>query len=138
MPGSSSARSASSRTLIPGCAARNRGSRQISQRAANTGATDTVSTSSDFAARATAADTSPNPRTSCAVTSPPRAVGTIPDGRRSNSVSPSTFSARITCWLTAPAVTPISAAAAASEPSRATASTARKDCRGTRFNGFGI
>ena len=85
-PGSTSPTLASSRTFTSGCAAWKPGSRQISQRAAKTGATDTVSTSSRTpSASATACDSREKLAVSCAQNSSARGVTRIPFEPRSKS-----------------------------------------------------
>ena len=102
---------------------------------AKAGATDTTSVHAlASSAMATAWVSSRKPAPRRAVKVFPNSVGTRPAAVRSNSAWPSCFSVRLTCWLTALADTLSSVAAAASEPSRATVSTARRPLRWTRFN----
>ena len=110
---------------------------QTSHLLAKIGATEIVSTPlARSSASATARDNSFMPAVSRAQTSSPSAVFRKPLAARSKTGRPSASSVRNTCWLTAPTVTPSSSAAAASVPSRPTASTARNPDRCTRFRLF--
>ena len=126
---------ASMRSSTFGCRVKCRDSLGSSHFEAKAGATETTSVHSLASpASATACASSRKPALSRAVKTTPNSVGTSPPGVRSNSVWPSCFSVRLICWLTALTETPSSEAAAASDPSRATVSTARRPFRWTRFS----
>lgn len=118
-----------------GCREKCRDSRGSSHFEAKAGATETTSVHSlASSASATACASSRNPALSRTVKAALNSVGTSPPGVRSNSACPNCFSVRLICWLTALTETFSSVAAAASEPSRATVSTARRPLRWTRLS----